>query len=66
MIEYDPFYFSDKYRSSLGWRLGAEYTLPVTGTVLRAGYMRQPLTFKGPRVTAMVNRLSESIMSAIT
>ena len=50
--EYDPYYFSDKYRSSIGWRIGAEYMLPGIGTVLRAGFMHQPLAFKGPRVSA--------------
>lgn len=49
--EYDPYYFSDKYRSSFGWRIGGEYMLPGIGTVVRAGYIHQPLSFKGPRAT---------------
>ncbi|MFC1693781.1 OmpP1/FadL family transporter [Candidatus Latescibacterota bacterium] len=47
--EYDPYYFSDKYRSTLNWRVGYEQKLPFFNTVGRIGYMRQPVTFKGPR-----------------
>ena len=47
--EYDPYYFSDKYRSALNMRLGFENKLPVFNTVGRIGYVRQPMTFKGPR-----------------
>ena len=47
--EYDPFYFRDKYRSALNWRVGLEHKLPFFNTVGRIGYLRQPATFKGPR-----------------
>jgi len=47
--EYDPYYFSDKYRSGLEVRLGFEQRLPFVGAVGRIGYIRQPVVFKGPR-----------------
>ena len=47
--EYDPHYFRDKYRSSLNMRIGFENKLPIFNTIGRIGYIRQPLTFKGPR-----------------
>ena len=49
---YDPYYFRDKYRSTMGWNLGVEHPLPFFGLVGRAGYMHVPLRFKGPRVSA--------------
>jgi len=45
----EPNYFRDKYRSALGWRIGLEQPLPLFDIVGRIGYLRQPLTFKGPR-----------------
>ncbi|MFC1651176.1 OmpP1/FadL family transporter [Candidatus Latescibacterota bacterium] len=48
-IDY-PYYFSDKYRSSLSWRVGAEQNIPFLDIVGRIGYYTQPLNFKGPRV----------------
>jgi len=45
----EPNYFRDKYRSSVQWRFGLEHKLPFLGLVGRAGYIRDPLTFKGPR-----------------
>ena len=47
--EYDPYYFQDKYRSALNWRVGMEHKLPFLPVIGRIGYMRQPVTFKGPR-----------------
>ncbi|MFC1508668.1 OmpP1/FadL family transporter [Candidatus Omnitrophota bacterium] len=44
----EPGYFRNKYRSSLSWRIGYEQRLPF-GLIGRVGYLRQPLTFKGPR-----------------
>ena len=44
-----PNYFRDRYRSALGWRIGLEQPLPFLDIVGRIGYLRQPLTFKGPR-----------------
>lgn len=45
----EPNYFRDKYRSALNWRVGVEKTLPFIDAVGRAGYMRYPLIFRGPR-----------------
>ena len=45
--DYDPHYFSDKYRSGLNVKVGVEQQLPA-GFVGRVGYMREPLIFKGP------------------
>jgi len=47
--EYDPYYFSNSYRSALGWRIGYEQGLPRSNAVARIGYMRQPVSFEGPR-----------------
>jgi len=47
--ENDPYYFTDKYRSSLAWRVGAEHYLPFLDAIGRIGYLRQPVNFKGPR-----------------
>ena len=47
--EYDPYYFQEKYRSVLNWRVGIERSLPFLNAVGRIGYLRQPETFKGPR-----------------
>ena len=47
--EYDPHYFRDKYRSATNWRIGYERSLPFLKTVGRIGYLRQPVTFRGPR-----------------
>ncbi len=44
-----PYYFSDKYRSSLTWRVGAEHYIPLLNIIGRVGYLRQPVNFKGPR-----------------
>ena len=44
----EPGYFRNKYRSSLSWRIGYEQRLPF-GFTGRVGYLRQPLTFQGPR-----------------
>jgi hypothetical protein len=46
--EYDPTYFREKYRSVINWRVGAEKQIHEKA-VVRAGYMRQPYNFKGPR-----------------
>ncbi len=45
----EPNYFLDKYRPTLSWKVGIEQPLPILGSVVRAGYMRQPISFKGPR-----------------
>ncbi|MHB9030169.1 MAG: hypothetical protein ACYC9O_15490, partial [Candidatus Latescibacterota bacterium] len=45
----EPNYFLDKYRPALAWKVGIEQPLPFIGSVVRAGYMRHPLTFRGPR-----------------
>lgn len=45
----EPNYFLDKYRTTLTWKVGLEQPIPHIGGVVRAGYMRNPLTFKGPR-----------------
>jgi hypothetical protein len=45
----EPTYFLDKYRTTVSWNVGIEQPLPFFGSVIRAGYMRHPLTFKGPR-----------------
>lgn len=45
----EPTYFLDKYRTTVSWNIGIEQPLPFFGSVVRAGYMRNPLTFKGPR-----------------
>jgi long-subunit fatty acid transport protein len=46
----DPTYFLDKYRKTASWSVGIEQPLPrLAGAVVRAGYMRNPLIFKGPR-----------------
>ena len=45
----EPNYFRDKYRSAFSWRVGGEKHIPFLDIVARAGYLRQPLTFKGPR-----------------
>jgi len=47
--EYDPYYFQEKYRSVLNWRVGIERNIPFLDAVGRIGYLRQPETFKGPR-----------------
>jgi len=47
--EYDPYYFREKYRTVLNWRMGIEQNIPFLKTVGRIGYLRQPETFKGPR-----------------
>lgn len=47
--EYDPYYFSGKYRSTFGWRVGFEHGIPWLDAALRVGYIRQPLSFEGPR-----------------
>jgi len=44
-----PYYFRDKYRPTLTWRVGAEHYIPVLNIVGRVGYLRQPVNFKGPR-----------------
>ncbi len=45
----EPNYFLDKYRTATTWKIGVEQPIPVLGAVLRAGYLRHPLTFVGPR-----------------
>jgi hypothetical protein len=45
----EPNYFLDKYRAATTWKIGVEQPIPVLGGVIRAGYMRHPLTFVGPR-----------------
>lgn len=45
----EPTYFLDKYRTTVSWKVGIEQPLPFLGSVVRAGYMRHPLTFKGPK-----------------
>ena len=45
----EPNYFLDKYRSNVNWRVGLERPLPLFKLVGRIGYMRRPLSFKGPR-----------------
>jgi len=45
----EPNYFLDKYRPALAWKIGVEQPLPFINSAVRAGYMRHPLTFKGPR-----------------
>jgi len=45
----EPNYFRDKYRPVVNWRVGLEQRLPLFGLVGRVGYMRRPLSFKGPR-----------------
>lgn len=47
----EPNYFLDKYRSALSWNVGIEQPLPFVNSVVRAGYMWKPVTFKGPRAT---------------
>jgi hypothetical protein len=47
--EYDPYYFNDKYRPTVNWRLGFEHKLPFVNSVARIGYIHQPSSFKGPR-----------------
>ncbi|MDP2984526.1 MAG: outer membrane protein transport protein [Candidatus Latescibacter sp.] len=47
----DPTYFLDKYRNTATWSVGIEQPLPRLRAVVRAGYMRNPLIFKGPRGT---------------
>jgi long-subunit fatty acid transport protein len=45
----EPNYFLDKYHSALSWKVGVERPLPFVNAVIRAGYMRHPLIFRGPR-----------------
>jgi len=46
----DPAYFLDKYRKTTTWSIGIEQPLPrIQGAVVRAGYISNPLVFKGPR-----------------
>jgi long-subunit fatty acid transport protein len=47
--EYDPYYFSTSYRSTLSWRVGYEQGLPKSNAVARIGYMSLPVSFEGPR-----------------
>ncbi len=44
----EPNYFLDKYKTAVSWKIGIEQPL-FHNSVIRAGYMRHPLTFKGPR-----------------
>lgn len=44
-----PYYFRDKYRPSLSWRIGAEQHIPLLNVIARVGYLNQPVNFKGPR-----------------
>ena len=44
-----PYYFSDKFKSTLSWRVGMEQRIPFLDIVGRVGYYTQPLNFKGPR-----------------
>jgi long-subunit fatty acid transport protein len=44
-----PYYFSDKFKSTMSWRLGAEQYIPILDIVGRVGYYTQPLNFTGPR-----------------
>ncbi len=45
----EPNYFRDKYNSSLAWKVGLEHRLPFFGLSGRAGYIRDPRVFEGPR-----------------
>jgi hypothetical protein len=45
----DPTYFLDKYRNTAAWSVGIEQPLPRLRAVVRAGYISNPLIFKGPR-----------------
>ena len=48
----DPTYFLDKYRKTATWSVGIEQPIPhLQGAVIRAGYISNPLLFKGPRVS---------------
>lgn len=48
-IQYEPSYFEDTYRSAVSWRVGIEQPIPTLGLAVRAGYLKNPLIFKGPR-----------------